>query len=165
MGLTREEWGFRTACMHRHGTGRGKGVVRQPCVPATRVWEISLLCGIWGTLGNYSGGLSWVMIPIIPKLICLPWQKHLYPKPPSLSCWHCFPAPASLRLELGLGNRTLQWAGESLPFTAPKASSRYQEDSVTQLTGALRTRGRLTSTYTRVWALLLPSPGITLDSH
>lgn len=57
------------------------------------------------------------------------------------------PAPASLRLELGLGNRTLQWAGESLPFTASKASCRHQEDSVIQLTGALRTRGRLTSSY------------------
>lgn len=102
-------------------------------------------------------------------------QAHLTPlaeasvpkvPPNPFCCWHCFPAPDRLTLELGLGNSTLQWAGESLPFTEPKASSRHQEDSVIQLTGAPRTGDRLTSTYHRgmgsASALSWHNPGFPL---
>lgn len=64
---------------------------------------------------------------------------------------------------MGLGNHTLQWARESLSFIVPKASSKHQEDSVIQLMGALRTTGRLTSTYHKgmgsVSALSWHNPG------
>lgn len=109
--------GIRTAGMHRHRTWGYKECIRQGdrWAEALSVSDMSLgACLVLWNLG-YPGGCSGGLLP--SPLRSNPSSsdslgRNFCVQSPFTCCWCCLPVPTILRLELGFGCSTLQWAGQ-----------------------------------------------------